>query len=39
MLNTTGATSEEATTYPSETPEFIPGFKWGCVLLNLYFSV
>jgi len=28
MLNMTGATSGAATTYPPETPEFIPGFKW-----------
>jgi len=25
----TGATSGTGTAYPSEAPEFTPGFKWG----------
>ena len=28
-INTTGATSEAETAYPSGAPEFTPGFKWG----------
>jgi len=32
----TGATSEAGSAYPSEAPEFTPGFWWGsCYSLNL----
>jgi len=29
-------TSAAGTAYPSGTPEFTPGFKWGCVGQSLY---
>ena len=33
----TGATSGAGTAYPSRTPEFTPGFKWGSCYSILYF--